>query len=166
MIGIRKIMVVLWATAVFLVACGGSGKMEVRDVWGRNSPAAAANGAFYMTITNNTGQDDKLLSASASACAVVELHEMYMRENDMMGMRAVPDGYIPLPKGQPVELKVGGLHVMCIDKQQEFMIGDAIPLTLQFEKAGTMEVTAEIRDSAEMPGDMPNSMPGMNHGGG
>ncbi len=159
---VRKLIYLLWATAVFLAACGGSGKMEVTNAWGRTSPAAAANGAFYMTITNNTGQDDKLLSASAAACATVELHEMYMRENDVMGMRQVPDGYIPLPKGQTVELKVGGLHVMCINKQQEFMIGDTIPLTLQFEKAGTMEVTAEIRDSAEMPANMP----GMQHGGG
>lgn len=159
MIGIRKMIIVLWATAVFLVACGGSGDMEVSNVWGRNSPAAAANGAFYMTITNKTGADDRLLSASADVCAVVELHEMYMRENDVMGMRQVLDGYIPLPQGQTVELKVGGLHVMCIDKQQEFMIGDKIPLTLEFEKAGTMEVMAEIRESA----DMPATMPGMNH---
>ncbi len=154
-----KMLSVLWVTAVFLAACGGSGDMEVTDVWGRTSPAAAANGAFYMTITNNTGEDDKLLSASADVCRVVELHEMYMRENDVMGMRPVPDGYIALPDGETVALKVGGLHVMCIDKLQEFTAGDAIPLTLVFEKAGTIEITAEIRDMADMPATMPEMEP-------
>ena len=68
-----------------------------------------------------------------------------------MGMRPVQDGYIALPKGEMVELKVGGLHLMCIDKQQEFNAGDTIPVTLEFEKAGTIEITAEIRDNADMP---------------
>ncbi len=148
---------------VLLAACGGgTGEMEVSDVWGRTSPMAAANGAFYMTIVNNTGEDDKLLNAGADVCGVVELHEMYSRENDMMGMRPVPDGYISVPDGETVELKVGGLHVMCIDKLQEFTAGDTIPLTLEFEKAGTIEVTAEIRDNADMPMDMDG---GMDNGG-
>lgn len=149
-----KILLAWLALVMLLAACGsgGSGEMEVADVWGRTSPMAAANGAFYMQVTNNTGQDDKLLSASAAACGTVELHEMYMKEGDVMGMRPVTAGYIPLPKGEMVELKVGGLHVMCINKVQEFTVGAQIPITLTFEKAGTMEVTAEIRDTAEMPG--------------
>ena len=147
-----KIGLMVLLLLFMLAACGGSsGKMEVNNVWGRTSPMAAANGAFYMQITNNTGEDDKLLSASSDACGTAELHEMYMMEGDVMGMRPVPDGYIALPKGEMVELKVGGLHVMCLDKQQEFNAGDTIPITLQFEKAGTMEVTAEIRDNADMP---------------
>ncbi|MCA9958634.1 MAG: copper chaperone PCu(A)C [Chloroflexota bacterium] len=158
------ILAALLTFALLLAACGGdAGEMEVANVWGRTSPMAAANGAFYMQITNNTADDDKLLSASAAACGTVELHEMYMKEGDVMGMRPVPDGYIALPKGEMVELKVGGLHVMCIDKVQEFNIGDQIPITLTFENAGTMEVTAEIRDNAEMPSMDTDG--GMNSGG-
>ncbi|MCB8920779.1 MAG: copper chaperone PCu(A)C [Ardenticatenaceae bacterium] len=165
-----KLGLMLFLLIVLLAACGSSsGEMEVNDVWGRTSPMAAANGAFYMQITNNTGEDDKLLSASTDACGTVELHEMYMKEGDVMGMRPVPDGYIALPKGEMVELKVGGLHVMCIGKNQEFNAGDSIPITLQFENAGTMEVTADIRDNADTPSmdmDMDGSgMEGMNNGG-
>ena len=147
-----KMWSVPFVIIVALAACsGGSGEMEVCDVWGRTSPAAAANGAFYMKITNNTGQDDSLLSAATDVCGTVELHEMYMKENDVMGMRPVPGGSVALPDGEMVELKVGGLHVMCIGKTREFMTGDEIPITLTFAEAGTMAVTAEIRDAADMP---------------
>ncbi len=120
--------------------------LEVKGVWGRNSSMAAANGAFYMTLINNTQQDEQLLSAASDACNVVELHEMYTMDNGAMGMRPVEGGIIAIPAGQTVELKVGGMHVMCIDKTQAFEIGQEIPITLTFANAGEMVVNAEIRE--------------------
>jgi copper(I)-binding protein len=131
-----------------LTACNtATGDMQVTDVWGRNSPAAADNGAFYMTITNETGQDDQLLSVSADVCNVVELHEMYMKENDVMGMRPIEGGAIAVPDGAMVELKVGGMHVMCLGKNEPFELGSNFPLVLTFEHAGDMEVSAAILDA-------------------
>jgi len=127
---------------------GQTGDLQVKDVWGRNSPNAAQNGAFYLVIDNNTGQDEQLLGAETNACGTIELHEMYMKENDVMGMREVPGGIVELPSGESVEFKVGGLHLMCIGKQTPFELGNKIPITLNFANTGEMEVTAEIRDSA------------------
>jgi copper(I)-binding protein len=131
-----------------------SGKMEVLGAWGRTSPKVAQNGAFYMKLVNNTGEDDKLLSATAEACNVVELHEMYMMGDGVMGMRPVETGYIPVAAGETVELKVGGLHVMCIGKLADFNVGDTYPVSLEFEKAGTMQVTVEIREMDASSTDM------------
>jgi periplasmic copper chaperone A len=140
---------------LFLIGCGvndgdvtGGGELVVQDVWGRNAPAAAPNGAFYLTIRNGTDQDEQLLGASADVCQVVELHEMYMKEADVMGMREVPGGVIPIPAGETVELKVGGLHVMCIEKTRAFELGEEIPLTLTFANAGQQVVMAQIRETA------------------
>lgn len=141
-----------------------SGKLEVLDAWGRTSPMVAQNGAFYMKIVNGTAEDDELTSASADACEVVELHEMYMKENDVMGMRPVEGGFIPVPAGETVELKVGGLHVMCIGKMADFNVGDTYPVTLEFAKAGTMQVTVEIREMGDMPANM--DMESMDNGEG
>lgn len=144
-----KTWIVLLLLVGVLAACNAeAGTMDVSDVWGRNSPMAAENGAFYMTITNNTGQDDTLLAADVDVCSTVELHEMYMKENDVMGMRQVPGGTIDVPDGEAVELKVGGLHVMCLGKTQEFALGDEFPMTLTFENAGDLEVNAAILDQA------------------
>jgi copper(I)-binding protein len=152
----RFFTVLLVMALLLLVACtvgtDSEESMEVTDVWGRNSPAAAENGAFYMTITNNTGTDDILLSADADVCNAVELHEMYMKENDVMGMRPVPDGKISIPNGETAELKVGGLHVMCLGKTDDLTLGAEVPITLTFENAGEIVVTAAIRDEA--PGGM------------
>ena len=127
-----------------------SGELEVHNAWGRTSPMVAQNGAFYMNIVNGTASDDELTSASTEACGVTELHEMYMKENDVMGMRPVEGGIIPVPAGETVELKAGGLHVMCIGKTADFNVGDTYPVTLEFAKAGTMEVTVEIREMGDM----------------
>lgn len=157
------LMVMLWG---LLIGCAGgqseaTGDLEVKGVWGRNSPAAAANGAFYMTIVNNTTEDEQLLSAAADVCSVVELHEMYAMDNGAMGMRPVEGGAITIPAGQTVELKVGGLHVMCIDKTQALEAGQQIPLTLTFANAGEMMVNAEIREEAPEGGMDMNNMEGM-----
>ncbi len=147
----RITIVFLLAFTLALVACGGksnsaSNTLDVSGVWGRNSPKAATNGAFYMLINNGTDKDEKLLSASADICKVVELHEMYVKENNVMGMRPVPEGYIAIPAGGSAELKVGGMHVMCIGKNAEFELGLEIPITLVFENAGEVEVTALISE--------------------
>ena len=147
----RAMFIFLLLSVIGSVGCstsgGNSGEIEIENVWGRSSPMVAQNGAFYMTITNNSGADEKLLAGKTDACGTVELHEMYMKENDVMGMRQVPGGTIPVPAGETVELKVGGLHVMCIDKQAAFEVGDKIPITLEFANAGEMDVTADIRES-------------------
>jgi copper(I)-binding protein len=139
----------LLAIGLTAVSCGSSEEeaVTVTDPWGRTSPAAAENGAFYMMLTNNGDSNDTLLSASTDACGMVELHEMYDKGDGVMGMRPVEGGTIPVPAGGNAELKPGGLHVMCMGKQIDFAAGTEIPLTLTFENAGEMEITAVIRDN-------------------
>lgn len=144
---LRLVLLSLWV----LAACnagGDGGGMVVDGVWGRVSPAAAQNSAFYMTITNNTSEDDALTAVRTAACGTTELHESFMQEEGVMGMRPVADGMIAIPAGETAELQVGGLHVMCLDVAAPFEAGERIPLTLVFEKAGKMEVEVEIREDA------------------
>lgn len=155
----RNLILAFIFLIVMLVNCTsttGSGNIEVQEIWGRSSPNVAQNGAIYMVITNNTGQDDQLLGVLTDACAAVELHQMKMGENDMMIMGEVPGGLIELPAGESVELQVGGLHVMCIDKQIDFETGAAFPITLDFNHAEDIEVAVEIRDTADGSMDMEN----------
>ncbi len=126
-------------------ACASSGGITVESVWGRDSPKTAMAGAVYMQIKNTGAQPDKLLSAKSDGCGTVELHESYQEANGMMGMRPVTGGFIPIPAGGTVELKVGGLHVMCINRKVDFTVGTKVPLTLMFEKAGEIKVVADIR---------------------
>ncbi|MCB8981189.1 MAG: copper chaperone PCu(A)C [Ardenticatenaceae bacterium] len=145
----KKVIFLLAVLLITAVACGGGDEetITVTDPWGRTSPMAAENGAFYMTLNNNSSSDDALVSAATDACATVELHEMYDKGDGVMGMRPVEGGSITVPAGSSAELKPGGLHVMCLGKEVDFTAGTEIPLTLTFENAGEMEVTAVIRDN-------------------
>jgi copper(I)-binding protein len=140
----RIVSLVIMASVV-LAACssGGDSSVSVDDVWGRTSPAAATNAAFYMAIEGGAA-DDTLVSAQSDACGLTELHISIMTDG-VMSMQHLPEG-IEIPAGETVNLEPGSFHVMCIDRQQEFVAGDSIPLTLQFSDAGTTDVTVEIRD--------------------
>jgi copper(I)-binding protein len=61
----------------------------------------------------------------------------------MMSMREVAS--IPVPAGEQVVLEPGGYHIMLIDLTAPLVEGETIQLALQFEKAGMVMVTAEVR---------------------
>ena len=121
-------------------------ELSIENAWGRPSPKVATAGAFYMLIKNSGGEADKLVAGASPACGVVELHESYMTEEGAMGMRPVEGGYIEIPAGGEAELKMGGLHIMCIDKLEDFEVGAVLPLTLTFEKSGDISLDIEIRE--------------------
>jgi copper(I)-binding protein len=140
------LLAILLLTAVACIS-GSDKPITVSDLWGRTSPAVAANGAFYMTLNNNSSSDDALIAVATDACGMVELHEMYDKGEGVMGMRPIEGGVIPILAGGTTELKPGGMHVMCMDKQIDFAAGTEVPLTLTFENAGEVVVTAVIRDN-------------------
>ncbi len=134
------------ATATPTPTLAPAPKIAVEGMWGRPSPKIAQAGAFYMVIRNTGAAADKLTAARSSACTTVELHESYQMSNGTMGMRPVTGGTIEIPANGQVELKVGGLHIMCIDKKVEFNNGVKLPLTLVFAKSGEINVQVEIRE--------------------
>ena len=134
-------------TALALAACGGSGGaaggITASDAWARPSPMMNRAGAAYLVIQNNGAAEDKLLSVESDVAQTIELHET-KEMNGMMQMSPVPN--IPVPAGGKTELKPGGLHVMLIGLNRELKAGDKVQLTLNFEKAGKVPVTAEVKE--------------------
>lgn len=66
-----------------------------------------------------------------------------MIDDGAMGMSSRDGWHRQIPAGGSVKLKVGGLHVIPLDKTSEFALGDTYPLTLTSEKAGEMVVDAK-----------------------
>jgi copper(I)-binding protein len=122
----------------------GSSEISIETPWGRPSPTMPTAGTFYMLIKNGGSAPDKLLSGSSPACGSVELHEMVMKDDGTMGMNLL-ENPIEIPANSQVELKVDGLHAMCIMKNDAFATGTKVDITLKFEKAGEKTVTAEIK---------------------
>lgn len=109
----------------------------------REAPVAGGTGVGFLSITNNTAKDDRLLGASTPLAGAVEIHEMSMA-GGMMQMRALPDG-LPVPAGRTVELASGGTHLMLTDLKRPLVAGEKIPLTLRFRDAGALAVELDVK---------------------
>jgi copper(I)-binding protein len=116
------------------------GDLAISDAWVRATLPNQTVGGGYLTIENTGGEDDRLIAVSAPISERAEIHEMSM-DNDIMTMRPVNDGIV-IEAGGTVDLAPGGLHLMFPDLEDPIEEGDAIPVTLTFERAG--EVTIEM----------------------
>ncbi len=139
----------LSALTVLLAACSGvagGGEIVVSDA--RVPVPAGANGAAYMTLTNDGDTDDQLVGVTSDVAEAVELHQSAMQDGSM-SMQQV-DG-IDLPAGGAAVLEPGGFHVMLVGVTAELAEGDTVDLTLEFANAGERTVSAEVVPLGDVP---------------
>jgi uncharacterized protein YcnI len=118
------------------------GDLEISGAFTRATLPGAPVGGGFLTIANTGAEDDRLVGAAAAFAGEAQLHEMAI-ENDVMKMRELPDG-IPVPAGETVTLEPGGLHMMFMGLKEPLVEGSQVPVTLTFEKAGTIEVMLSV----------------------
>ena len=132
------------------------GSNEIEHPWARATAPGAANGAVYLVIKNEGKTADRLLSASSPAAAKVQLHA-HIDDNGVMRMREI--NAIDLGPDASVKLAPGGLHVMLLGLTDALKKGKAFPLTLTFEKAGSVTVQVAVQGA----GDLKPDHEGMDH---
>lgn len=104
------------------------------------SNARVAGG--YLTITNNSKEDDRLLSASSDRAKKVEIHVMSM-EGDVMKMRKLNEP-LTIAAGESVTLAPTGFHIMFMDLLKPFKEGETIDVELEFEHAGKVNIPFHV----------------------
>lgn len=114
------------------------GSIEISGAFTRATLPNAPVGGGFLTITNKGAQADRLVSASVEIAKEAQIHEMAM-EGDVMKMRQLKDG-LEIPAGETVALEPGGFHLMFMGLSGAIKEGDVVPVTLTFEKAGTVTV--------------------------
>jgi copper(I)-binding protein len=119
------------------------GDLTVTSPWTRATPGGAKIAGGYLKITNNGTSADRFVGAKSDATDHVEIHEMSMSDG-VMKMRPLPNG-LAIKPGETVELKSGGYHLMFMDLKQPLKPGDSFKATLQFEKAGSLDVNFSVR---------------------
>jgi periplasmic copper chaperone A len=118
-----------------------AGDLTVQQPWTRAAGQGGTGGGF-LSISNRGAAADRLLSASSPAARATELHTM-IRDGDVMRMRPVAS--IEIPAGGTVALRPGGLHLMLIGLANPLREGEAVPVTLRFERAGPVQVTLSVQ---------------------
>jgi len=150
----RRLIPLLAAVAIATPAAAHEykvGDLTIGHPWSR--PAAAGmNGAGYLTITNAGAKPDVLLKVETSAAEKVEIHQGSMA-NGVMSMKALPNG-MPVPAGGTATFAPGGNHLMIVRLKQAQKVGDKVPATLVFQRAGRVDV--EFAVQATPPAPMPD----------
>lgn len=145
-----------WFGLILLTGCSApagvqAGDLTLRDAWVRapmgmegmsDSTGGVVTGAF-LRIENKGSQPDRLVKVESDAAELVEIHKTEMT-GDTMTMQQV-DG-VDVPAGGSAELKPGGFHIMLINLTRTLKAGDEVTLTLTFEQAGAVTLTAAVRD--------------------
>lgn len=123
------------------------GSVTVAHPWARATPGGAKVGVAFFEMKAGAGKGDRLIAASSTVAGGAELHNHIM-EGGIARMRRVDA--IPIAGGRSVVLGPSGYHVMLTDLRQPLKEGDLIKLSLQFEKAGKIEVDATVEPIGAM----------------
>ena len=117
------------------------GDVSVHHPWSRELPPVAPNGAAYFRVENGDGEPVRIVGASSPVADRAELHTHEM-DGGVMKMRHVRA--VEVPAKGAASFAPGGLHVMLIGLKKPLVAGESFPLILEFDTAGTIDVTVGI----------------------
>jgi copper(I)-binding protein len=122
--------------------------LRIDHPFARATPPGARSGAVFLIVLNGGSETDRLLRASTPIAGGVILHQMAV-EDGVMKMRAVPSLTV-IPGGR-LELKPDGYHLMLLDLKQPLKLGEKFPLTLTFERAGSVLLSVPVEGMGATP---------------
>lgn len=138
-----------WLTLLLCLAMPAWAQVSVEQPWSRATPPGAKIGVGFMRL-RNAGAAERVIGASTPVARRVEMH-VTVREGDVMKMRQVQS--FEVPPGGTFELKPGGAHLMLVDLKQPLAKGERVPLTLELEKGGMLQVELRVAElGARGPG--------------
>jgi copper(I)-binding protein len=143
------------------------GTLEIREPWARGM-AESSNGGGFLTLRNRSGSPDRLVAAASPAAERVEIHAVKVVGADIE-MRPLDKGLV-IPADSTVVLQPRGYHLLLLGLKAPLSPGERLPLTLTFEKAGSIGVEfaiaapgpvgeATLLDKPQ-PGPRPGPQPG------
>lgn len=121
-----------------------AGELQISHPWTRELPPNSVAGATYVTVHNHGATEDRLIAAKTPRAAKAEIHTM-LRLGNVIKMQKLDS--VGIPSGGEIKLTPGGTHLMLFGLQEPLVAGEHFPLTLQFEKAGEVEVEVVIESS-------------------
>lgn len=112
--------------------------LQISRPWARTQSADALVGAGFFTVANPDDAHDRLLAASSPKAGKVEI-QMIKVVGSGIEMRPV-EGGLRVPKLTTLVLKPRGYHLLMTELPAPWAVGSKVPVSLEFEKAGRVEV--------------------------
>jgi copper(I)-binding protein len=136
------LLVVLRAlTAEAMAPVATVGEVAIHDAWARASLGQMTSGAAYLTLEVSGDRVERLIAVASPIAEQATLHTHVM-DGDIARMRPVAG--IEIAPGAPTVLEPGGLHIMLTGLGRRLIEGETFPLSLTFERAGTVTIEVPI----------------------
>ena len=145
------------ALALILSAAGAKaddytlGNIVIGHPWSRATPPSAMAGGGFLKLTNKGTAPDRLIAVRSAAAGKAEIHEMKM-DGNIMRMRELEKG-LEIPAGATVTLAPGGYHLMLMELKAPLLKDARVPVTLVFEKAGSIDVELTVEAMGASPSE-------------
>jgi copper(I)-binding protein len=110
----------------------------IENAWVRNYEGVVT---VYFQILNNGEQPDRLLDVSTPVADKATLTRTRIRSGKYtyQPIESLEIGGFDDPRLRP-----GGIHVRLTGLKRDLAVGETVPLSLRFERSGTIEVAAKV----------------------
>jgi copper(I)-binding protein len=112
--------------------------LQISRPWARTESADALMGAGFFTVANPDDAHDRLLRASSPKAGKIEIQAIKV-VGPGIRMQAL-EGGLRVPKLTTLVLKPRGYHLLMSELPTPWPLGSKVPVSLEFEKAGRIEV--------------------------
>ena len=117
--------------------------LEIQKPWARASDTKPWRYGGFLTLANRSPTPDRLVSATSPlACSTLIYGIKVVGPN--MTMRRLEDG-LRIPGDTTITLRPRGYHLFFLGTKPRPKVGDKVPVTLVFEKAGEREIVLDVQ---------------------
>ncbi|MDX2143439.1 MAG: copper chaperone PCu(A)C [Rhodospirillaceae bacterium] len=116
-------------------------RIEVEDAWARLPGSGVTRTTAYAKVRNAAESQDRLLGASSPWAESARLMK-YVMDGYYMKLSTVPS--IPVRAGGSIKLSPSNEFIVLDNLTVDLKPGMKIPIALRFEKAGRVEIEAEV----------------------
>lgn len=121
--------------------------IAVEQPWARATPKGVKTSAAYMSLINKGDSTDQLLGATTPAAETIQFHKA-TEDDGVARMRELHS--VDIAPGARVTFRPGDMHMMMLRLKQPLVEGQTFPLTLDFEKAGKVDVMVPVARAGAM----------------
>ena len=147
----KLIMVaVLLCLPAATAGAAGSGHIEITALEIRATPPGMTATGGYLSITNNSDKDERLIFVRAPFAAKSEIHTM-IHDDGVTKMRKLTDG-LSVGAGETVVMAPGGLHLMFMGMTAPLTPGQIHNVTLEFASGAILRVMGAVKKPADIGG--------------
>ena len=123
-----------------------AGDLVISQAWSRAAPRGAELASSYVTIENTGAAPDRLIGGATDIAEKLQIQQSSMVGGGLT-LNPVAGG-VTISPGDKVVLAPHGIHLTLSNLKAKMKKGTAVPMTLEFEKAGKITVSFDVLGAA------------------